>query len=358
MPIDKTKKDVYVWYSNATNVTGENLAKTLGFKHGSTRPTLSKTSLIVAWGAKTDEPTSLGGVPVLNHPDNIRNNRNKLAALELMKKAKVSVAPFCTENDPASMKKAGVKLPIIGRTKYHQGGKGFWNCPTMSHVDAAKQEGAFYFQNLIEIRDEFRLHIVGDKCIYAVKKVKRSVEEMEAAYIKHETDRQKALAEKNGDVLDENTMTTFLRRQAKKFAQDGANMLIRSNRLGWKFMHVETADKKLVDEAVKACKAVGLDFGAVDCCFSVDGIPYIIEINSGPGLEETSFGLWVNALQELINEKLGTEDKVSKSKIATGTKAMTKESLMNKLALAKEMVDVADENDTATLNKIFKRMFE
>ena len=370
MAVDKTLANAYIWYSGATNVTGEKLAEALGMKHGRKKPVLSRTSLVLGWGAKTKESVSLTNTPVLNHPNKIRINRNKLGSLELMRKAKVNVAPFCTDMSPAVMKKAGVALPVIGRTKYHQGGKGFWNCPTMSHVTAAGQEGAAYFQNLIEIKDEYRLHIVGDACIYAVKKAKRTVEEMEAAYIKHEMERQTALSEKNGDNLDKKTMEVFLKRQAKKFAQDGANMLIRSNRMGWKFVRVKTPDKKMVAEAIKSCKAIGLDFGAVDCCIDVSGKPWIIEVNTGPGLEETPFAAWVEALREMITGIL--QPKSVGRKIAeklTGKKATgaapavkaaaggTKSKLADKLALAQDMVAAADEEEAAVLDKVFGKMF-
>jgi len=369
MAVDKTLANAYIWYSGATNVTGEKLAEALGMKHGRKKPVQSRTSLVLGWGAKTKDRVSLGSVPALNHPDKIRINRNKLGALGLMKKAKVNVAPFCTDMSAAAMKKAGVSLPAIGRTKYHQGGKGFWNCPTMSHVKEAQTAGAAYFQNLIEIKDEYRLHIVGDQCIYAVKKAKRTVEEMEAAYIKHEMERQTTLAEKNGDTLDKKTMEVFLKRQAKKFAQDGANMLIRSNRLGWKFVRVKTPDKKMVAEAVKACKAIGLDFGAVDSCIDVNNKPWIIEVNTGPGLEETPFNAWVEALREMITNVLQPKsmarkvfDKMSPSdKKAPAVKKAavggSKAKLADKLALAQDMVAAADEEEAAVLDKVFGKMF-
>lgn len=372
MAVDKTLANAYIWYSGATNVTGEKLAEALGMKHGRKKPVQARTSLVLGWGAKTKESVALGTLPTLNHPDKIRVNRNKLGALELMKKAKVNVAPFCTDMSTAAMKKAGVSLPAIGRTKYHQGGKGFWNCPTMSHVTEAQGAGASYFQNLIEIKDEFRLHIVGDKCIYAVKKAKRTVEEMEAAYIKHEMDRQMALSEKNDDKLDKKTMEVFLKRQAKKFAQDGANMLIRSNRLGWKFVRVKAPDKSMVTEAVKACKAIGLDFGAVDSCIDVSGKPWIIEVNTGPGLEETPFDAWVEALRKMITgilepKSVGRKiiDKVTggsgPNKAPAVAKAAavggSKSKLADKLALAQDMVAAADEEEAAVLDKVFGKMF-
>ena len=382
MAIDKAIKNAYIWYSTATDVTGKKLAETLGMKCGEKMPSLFETSLILCWGAKTSTDVDTGIVPVLNHPNKIARNRNKFEALKAMKTAGVNVAPFIPSHSAgqiaasdAAKTESEVRLPVIGRTAFHQGGKGFWYCPTATHVNEAIKDGASYFQNLIEITEEYRLHVVGDKVIYPVKKVKRTVEEMEDAFIKHETERQKELAKKNGDTLDEKTIEVFLRRQAKKFAQDGANMLIRSNRLGWKFVKMKSVNDALASEAVKALKAVGLDFGAVDCCIDPSGKPWIIEVNSGPGLEESTFDTWILALKDKINTIFAPKKEKAptavKPKSAVGTPMWTKEAtltaegikagkksdLITKLSLAKEMAENADEGEAAVLDKVFARMF-
>jgi hypothetical protein len=365
--VDKLIENAYIWYSGATDVTGKKIAETLGARHGSVKPNFKDISVIIGWGTKTKDKVNLGNIPVINHPDNIAVNRNKFASLDLMLKGGVSVANFVSSNLVlgalnSKNKSDGVMLPLIGRTNYHQGGKGFWNCPTITHVKAAIDEGANYFQNMIEIKDEFRLHTFGNNVIYAVKKVKRTVEEMEDAYIKHEMDRQMSLSEKNGETLDQKTMEIFLRRQAKKFAQDGANMLIRSNRLGWKFVKMKSVEKKVEDEAVKALKAIGLDFGAVDCCIDVNGIPYVIEVNSGPGLEETTFDLWIKELNDAINTILKPRDSKSilsnlfKSKKEVSERS-SKAELSTKVSLMKQMVDAANEEEASVLDKVFSKMF-
>ncbi len=370
--VDKSMKDAYLWYSGATDKTGTKLAEALGIKHGRNKPPMGSNAplLILGWGAKIKEDVNLGKVPALNHPNMIRVNRDKLGALTRMQEAKVNVAPFCTDMSPAGMKRAGVTLPVIGRTKFHQGGKGFWNCPTMTQVTAAANDGAQYFQKLIEINEEYRLHVVAGKVIYVVKKAKRTVAEMEEAYIKHEMDRQKAVAEKNNDTLDEATLEKVLARQAKTFAQNGPNELVRSNKLGWKFVSVKNPDKAICAEAVKALKAIGLDFGAVDACIDVKGKSWIIEVNTGPGLEETPFNAWVEALTDLIigelqpksiMEKLtgGKKDKkAGKAAVTASTTGGAKKSLTDRLKLAQEMVEATDTDEEAdVLDKVFFKMF-
>lgn len=354
----EVKPNVFLWYSGATDATGKALAEALSISCGLERP--ATADIIIGWGAKTDKDFDFGKTTMLNSPNQIRRNRNKFESLTTMLLAGVNVAPFT-----ASIEEIGaankVTLPAVGRTKFHQGGKGFWICPTMTHVKSALNEGAHYFQRLIEIKDEFRLHTFGDKVIYAVKKVKRTTEEMEDAYIKHEMERQKSLASKAGEALDEKTALMMLKRQAKKFAADGANMLIRSNRMGWKFVRVDV-DKVLEAQAVKALKALKLDFGAIDACVDATGKPWIIEVNTGPGLEESPFAAYVAALKEKITPAIKAKPVVEtvvgvadKKPVSNGS---SKAKLLEKAALMQDMVKhVETDAEAAVLDKVFSKMF-
>ena len=368
--VDKKEKSIYVWYSGATDATGRSIAEAIGAQHGDKAPTKSFDT-IICWGAKTSDQVTLGATEVLNHPNNIRNNRNKLMALDLMKKSGVKVAPFIETSKVGEFSKISgigtdLVFPLIGRTKYHQGGKGFWYCPNITQAKAAVASGAEYFQNMIEIVDEFRLHVFRDKVIYAVKKVKRTEAEMAEAYIKQELDRQKSLAEKNKNPFDMATAELILRRQADKFAQNGADMLLRSNRLGWKFSKIKDLDKNLELEAIKAVKAVGLTFGAVDCCIDANRKAWVIEVNSGPGLEESTFDIWVKTIKEAISPKTAVKKEtapdvkeVTKSK---GSVSNMKEELKKKVSSMSTfmdgMLEAADtENEVKALSSVFDRMF-
>ena len=384
---DKKKKSAYIWYSGATDITGIKLAEALEIRHGKNKPVFSAFDLIIGWGTKIDETISLDKIQTLNHPNQILGNRNKFKALEIMSAAKVNVAPFieaskisaAIKNNPSSTSELyqyttnvknnqkSIKLPLIGRTKYHQGGKGFWNCPTLTHVNAAINDGANYFQNMIEIKDEYRLHVFNNDIIYAVKKTKRSKEEYQEAYVRHELEHQKKLAEKNKNLFDEATAKLILERIAKKKVADGADMIIRSNRRGWKFSHITTVDKDLQNEAIKALNALKLNFGAVDCCLDINNRPYIIEINTGPGLEETPFIAYVNAFKDTINKINAFKNVINKNKPAVKAKtvpakediaASAKDKLLAKAVLMTELVEKANESEAKALKGIFKKMFD
>lgn len=373
--LDKAKKDVYIYYSKATDMTGKKLAEALGCKHGYDKPALKDTTMVIGWGPKTKKAETFGKLPVMNHPDKVRTNRNKLEAMQVMSAAGVNIAPFVLAENANQIGRAGSKVnfPVIGRKKYHQGGKGFWTCPAANLVQAAINDGAQYFQNYIEIQDEFRFHVMRGEVIHAVKKVKRTQEEMEAAFIKHELERQKELARRNNDPFDEATAQLFLRRQAKQVCQDGANMLIRSNKLGWKFVKVKSPTKAISDQAAKACKALGLDFGAVDCCTDVKGKVWIIEVNTGPGLDATPFKKYVAAFNAVIEDTLKPKSVVGRAASALGKKpslaaaaaqapdvpAGGHDDLATRLRVAADMLDNADnDQEKAVMKKVFGKMFD
>lgn len=366
------QKDVYIFYSGATDKTGNALAEALDVSSGRKAPKGAK-KVIIGWGAKTDKSINLGKAETLNHPDAIRVNRNKLKALELMQAAKVRVAPFVpAENVSTALDSAKdeLALPLIGRTNYHQGGDNFFVCLTRSHVNdvcanlSNKLKKKGYFQNYIDVRDEYRLHIVNGELIYAVKKKERS--NLAAAHVEQQSDKIGRMAEKQGKTLDKDTLEYALDYQGKKIA--GADNIVRSNTRGWKFSNVklENIPKALVDEALKSVKALGLDFGAVDCVMDAEKNPWIIEVNTGPGLEGTSFTKYVEAFNRAINSILNPSAKKATAKAATVKTAVKEEAGGSdgrkldpaKLRMLADMLDDCDSADEkAAVNKVAQRMF-
>jgi len=362
-----SNKDVYIFYSGATDVTGKKLQETLDIVGGSVVPKTDKR-VIIGWGAKTKDSLHFkAGVTVLNHPDRIRDNRNKLRTLETLKKAKVAVADFAdADKVKDALKKGTLSFPLIGRTKFHQGGKEFWLCLTQGQLDDAKTKGAQYFQGYIPIKDEYRLHIFGDSLLYAAKKVQR--DNMAEAFEEQFGEKIGNAAEKGKKELDKNTMKFVLGQVANK-VQPSADMIIRSNTRGWKFSHVKTVPNGLLEEAKKALKAVGLDFGGVDCCVDEDGKIWIIEINSGPGLEGSTFEVYVKAFKdkigEILNPKAKKEEKptmvkkdtVDKPGPATKGNGSVKAELKQKAELLNDMIAAADETEATMLKGLFGKMF-
>lgn len=293
----------YIWYSGATDITGEALAEALGLTGTKKRPTnLNTGDIVVGWGAKTQEDVNLRGT-ILNHPNKIRVNRNKLQSLQLMAgngDLTAAIATFCRAAEVSARLNSGdMSLPLVGRTNFHQGGKGFWLCLTRQHVDKAISDGAQYFQSYIDVKDEYRLHVAFGKVIYAVRKTENPTE---SGWVKQRKDKVQDYAKKNSVDLDDDTIDYVLNRLAKEAVLP--DRIVRSNRRGWKFSSIQlnSVPNALKNAAVKAVEVAGLDFGAVDCAMSADDLPFIIEINSGPGLQGTALQKYVDAFSKKISE--------------------------------------------------------
>lgn len=99
-------------------------------------------------------------------------------------------------------------------------------------------------------------------------------------------------------VLNGKAFDTVCKRKKDDFPAHQFNPDIRSNANGWSFrrdgIRVPTAIK---DAAILAVKALGLDFGAVDCSYA-DGRPYVYEVNTAPGLLGTTLTNYVQAFSE------------------------------------------------------------
>lgn len=288
----------YIWYSGATDVTGRTLQDKLGVDGGTTRPQNKK--IVIGWGTKTKEDVALEGT-VLNHPNNIRKARNKLEALKVMHAAiGGGIANFCDADQVnAKLANGQLTLPLVGRTKYHQSGKGFWLCLTDAHIKSAIADGAQYFQNYIDIDTEYRLHVCCGEVIYAVKKVENATE---AGWVAQRKEKIMDYARKNNWNVNDATLDKILKILFKEVTIP--DRIVRSNRRGWKFSSIKLENVKdnLKNIACDAVKALGLDFGAVDCALDGNGSAWVIEVNTGPGLQGTALEKWAEALKAKLDE--------------------------------------------------------
>ena len=368
-------KNAFLFHSPATNVTGDKLAAALDIFAGSKLPAAAK-KIVIGWGCKTDKDnvTFPAGTIVLNHPNMVRDNRNKFASLEKMRAAGVNVANFIKADKVVAAlgaAAANIKLPLVGRTNFHQAGKGFWLCLTKAHVDNAIKEGAQYFQDYMDIRDEYRLHCFQGKLICAQKKVQR--DDVAVAFAELHEEKVKEAAAKANVALDDATLKYVLERMAKNNAF--ADMIIRSNMRGWKFsqLNLNNVNQDLKDVAINALAAAHLDFGAVDCCIMNNGTVAVIEINSGPGLKETSFDAYVAAMTQFIDAALAPPKAaaaapvINKAAAKAGPAAAkkpladlpaggAKEAMKAKVAMLSQMLEVASEEEAGVLSNLLAKL--
>ena len=190
---------------------------------------------------------------------------------------------------------------------------------------------------------------------------------MGAAFTAQHADKIKVTAEKDGEKIDEKTLNYTLGLLGKRVLPK-PDFLIRSNMLGWKFVSVKVSSlpEALKNTAIAAVKAVGLDFGAVDCCIALDGKDYIIEINSGPGLEKTAFDKYVDAFKTKIDtykaptvgvQKTAAAAKAAPAAVAAAKPGSAKERLQLKAELLAELIANSDENEADALEGVLAKMY-
>lgn len=306
-------KKVYVWYSNATDVTGKNLVEGLTAKLDSDMFEVSggiampeAANIVICYGTKTQSDTEFASdVRVLNHPNNIRVNRNKLTALgKMLSNENVNVPYF--SKLPGGCEDREIEYPVIARTNYHQGGQGLAICTSSGQVrdliTNLDNVGFGYIQELIPFRQEYRIHVFNNKVIRCAVKV--PTHDPSASWKAIYKEKAERAAIRNNVELNSDTMDILLKAVVKDLTLP--DLIVKSNKKGWGFSRVtvDNVNQNLTAMAKKAVAAIGLDFGAVDCALDYDEEPWIIEVNTGPGLQGGTLTSYIDALEAYIHSSI------------------------------------------------------
>jgi len=257
------RSKMYIWYSRSTSGTGRALARELNLKrfsfrsreYGTVIPP-KQTELCLNWGSqgipeRKKHLLRFRRIKYLNHPDVLSKTRDKLYALQRMKSYDVSVPKFTEDSLSASE----LGFPIIGRTRFHQGGSGFRFIQNQEEL--RRDTRSEYWIKFQESKMEYRVHVF----LGEVFRIQRK-------------------REKEGQTV---------------------NHHCRSHNNGWYFSlcDLDRVHPSVKEESIKAVKALRYDFGAVDVIRNPDtDETFVLEVNSSPGLD--SAGL--EAYKEKINE--------------------------------------------------------
>lgn len=219
--------------------------------------------VVINWGDVEDAEMHPRGV-LLNKRSNRRVATNKLASFAVLTASNVPVPRHFTTQQAALEWRSGVpanRRPILlaRTTATGSGGEGI----TVVRANEPIPQALFYSE-YIRKTAEYRVHVVRGQAI-AIQQ-KRAV----------------AGVERNED-----------------------QMLIRNHGNGWAFAvhNVDSHSETVMEVAVNATNALGLDFAAVDLVRTAAGAVYVLEANTKPGLEsETVLGAYVRALVALKPE--------------------------------------------------------
>lgn len=193
----------------------------------------------------------------INTIEAINNARNKFSSLGLIQEGGCRV-PKSTSNKPEIAN--GSTDVWFGRTFYHHKGLDIKVCRNNRDIQNAIDEGSEYFVKYIPIGKEYRYHVFGDKILQACLKFKEAG---------------------NGGI-------------------GGTEDIIRNLNTGWKFTEIEP-QPKASEYAIKACRALGLHFGAVDIIEEQGHTKlYVLEVNTAPGLDNKRLEAYTTAFKEYI----------------------------------------------------------
>lgn len=209
---------------------------------------------LINWGSsKLPERIIMGNnAIILNEPSAIAKASNKLESFKLFK-GHVPIPDFTESPHEACRWLYEGKTDVVVRLKLNgHSGDGIL---IETHDDPARIKdpdlgiaGAPLYTKYIKKEDEYRLHVFKDEVFFVQKKARKL------------------------DVPD-----------------DKVNWQIRNHQNGFIYANKDIVVPELYKEiAVKAVKALGLHFGAVDLITQKNGKAFVLEVNTACGLEGTT----------------------------------------------------------------------
>jgi len=196
---------------------------------------------------------------IVNPKEMVRAASNKKQARIAFQKAEVPAPKlFLRGSDVAK-----ADLPVIGRTSYHNKGKGFWFCKTLAEVKRAVDRGATHFLEFVPKTREYRVHSFCKKRAFG----------------------------KEDRETDDYASVKLVEKVWQGKNKPDPRQIQKNHEFGWVFLGQQDRREEELDvvrfAAKQAMAALGLDFGAVDVMYKIkDKRPYVLEVNSTPSLAD------------------------------------------------------------------------
>lgn len=209
--------------------------------------------LVVNWGASQVSP-EIEKCKLLNPPHAVKKALNKLQAFQILSEG-VGI-PEWTESPQEASKWLAEGYTVVARTIIEgRGGEGIVLVENDQELPVAP-----LYTKYIPKTEEYRVHVFKDEAFFIQRKARK-----------------------------------------KEVPDEEVNWKIRNLAGGFIFANqdVQVADA-CKEEAVKAVKALGLDFGAVDIIWNKKRDKYyVLEVNTAPGLQGTSLEKYTEQFRKL-----------------------------------------------------------
>lgn len=231
--------------------TVKELSANSGIPYTYKRRCPTSTDILIRWGSTYSR---IRANKTYNTIEAINNASNKPLARRLMREAGIDIPDDI--NDLASYN----RFPCVGRPTQHAGGREFYYCQSQSDIDYAKSKGCTYFSKFYPKTAEYRVHVGSGQVLFISKKV-------------------------DGDTSSYNW----------------------NHDKGFYFKVIKPAFYRpsVVNLAINAIEALGLDFGAVDIMADPtdDDLPIsvVCEVNTTPALEGYSLSKYAEYFNTLRN---------------------------------------------------------
>lgn len=244
-----TKYRIYPYKQGSASA--KKLAEALGgkvLKHVGSKYKPKRGDVVVNWGAGA--PPVLAPATILNA--DVRVAQDKLATFNALQDMGVSIPPIATSIDAAAL----LQFPVVCRTKL----RGHSGDGIVIANNAEELVDAPLYTQYVKKKDEYRVHILKDNPF-------------------------------------------FVQRKARKLDHEQPNWLVRNLAGGFVFVECpeEEVPDDVVNQAVRAIAALGLDFGGVDVIWNErEGKAYVLEVNTACGLEDRTAEKYQQSLDNLF----------------------------------------------------------
>lgn len=247
----------FLLYSRATRETGSYLGDLLGIPHG-TEPPDEQLNLLIRWGSTA--PVARRPSRVLNKSTSIARSTDKFGALNILRDAGILVPRFVRIDEvprpsTEAFRALGFKVPLLARNSTHTRAKDVMLCLQDLDFNRAIRWGKEFFVEYIPTQREYRVHVFNGNIIRVSEKVLRNRKNYISYLRTHEHNH-------------------IFKEEREPLSQAGR------------------------DIAVRAVRALDLDFGAVDLLLGDDNNIYVLEVNTGPSLVDSGAEVYVLRMRE------------------------------------------------------------
>lgn len=258
-------------HSSKTNVTARTIKEELGIKGSKI---FRKNAININWGNRGDVSKEYNDYKIINNPKNIRPYVNKYLFLKLLntslEKFEKVKSPMVIQNNSLAKELLQNHLEqgkvFLARHYYHKGGE---DIIFVNSMDDIPETPNYFVEFIPDIVKEYRLHLFNFP-----------------------------------------SGTEFIRvsEKAEKDDYEGErNYQIKNLGNGWKFVRISSFDMGFCElcQALQeiSSEILPIDFVAFDIGKSSNGIYYIFEGNTGPGLDSYGAKVYADALRRIIKEK-------------------------------------------------------